>query len=146
MGCQFLAPTPELRSRILRFFDVEIAAASLLKVGKENLQTTSDGTPHWFNGEKGAELFYVVNAGQVVRFHASFLGNYVEGAQGKSLKCGQVMEDTGGEGPRYKGSNLIKWDPARHEEIRGTFLKFIEAIEGLPGDDKTAILKALAPT
>ncbi|OFZ22449.1 MAG: hypothetical protein A2X94_01335 [Bdellovibrionales bacterium GWB1_55_8] len=110
LGCRFNEPTSELRSRILKYFEVEIASGEFLPVPAGRLAQEKDGQPAWFTGENNCELYLVTSGTKVVRFHLGLFANYVEGGEDLPLRFGKIVEDPIPEKPGHKGSSLIRPD------------------------------------
>lgn len=137
IGCAFHTPTLQTDEGIARYreiaayFKLEIAALSLAKVPEESLEKDVDGTPHWFTGPDGAELYYVEKDGVIVHFHFTFLGSYIEGERGNIPRLGALVEAPTPLKPQHKSSTLVQFYTTFDPEIKAASLRFLSHVKGI---------------
>jgi len=144
-GCQFQPPFVELAKAIANYLQVEIAALEMTCVPSHTLQEEPDGTPCWFYGENNSELYYVLNGETILRFHAVFFANYIEGGKGVPLKFGVVVNDHPEDKPAHKGASLIHWESHWNEERMDSAKRFLCHIQKLKKEHLDALLGLLGP-
>jgi len=96
-----------LKRTIENYLRVEILALNLRPVDPEYLKQDPRGMTYWLTDGRQNEVYCVVDADGVVAFHLNFLGHYIEGARGSSVRGGVVLENVSGERPGHKGSALL---------------------------------------
>jgi hypothetical protein len=122
---------------------------NLIEMKPEMLKQEEDGQPRFFHGS-GHELFWVERPGSgqepdVVRFHLTFLGNYIEGEKGKPLLWGMVVQPEEKGKAAYKGSDIVQrsTQPIPADMVEAA-KRFVGSIHQAPAGAKKAILMALA--
>lgn len=138
-GCEFLNGSVELKRAIEQYLRVEILALSLRKVDEAYLKPDPRGRVQWFTDGRQNEMFCVTDASdQVVAFHLSFFGNYVEGEKDRGVRAGNV-EDKESDRPGHKSSSLLNLNAVVSREIFVLGKVFVENVDRLDKDLRTQI-------
>ncbi len=143
VGCLFLGATDVLAKAIEEYFRIEILALRLNRVDEAYLKQDPNGRVSWFTDGGQNEVHFVSDDQGVLNFHMSFLGNYIEGGRGRSLRCGHIVEDTR---IYHKGSALLDLSEPVTDEILGLGQLLIDNVENLPVPQAAAIKTFLKRT
>jgi len=132
VGCRIIENNAEVERMVNDYFNLELSAVRLIPVNPAILKSEPDGKPQWFKGENNCELYVVEKEQRLVRYNLSFFGNYIEGSPRTALKYGHIVEDEElKEGPKYKGSSIVRLVSDLPVEIIDLSLKFLTNIESL---------------
>jgi len=144
VGCRFsTADLKNMRTLVLRYFEMELTAQKLTAVSGKYLKKVEDGEPHWLRGANDCELYYVENDDHVVRFDLNFFGHHVDGGENKPLCFGYVVDEniaTSGAGVRFKGASLVRPQAAPSPRLVEMTYKFVANISSLPGVSRAQLL------
>lgn len=133
--------TPEFQVALQRYFESELAALNLRATRADYLKSVPNGTPHWFQGSNNCDLSYVSNGNEVLEFALTAFGNHLEGGSGKPLRLSEVSPQAHGYG--HKGADLLTAQRPVDPEMLTLAKRVINAVEGLPEDHRTSLLKFL---
>jgi hypothetical protein len=139
VGCQFQAPEKAFAKALVQLFDVEFAALRLVKVSAALLKPVDDGTPYWFEGEKNCSLYYVVNAGRLVRFTLSFFGNCVQAGEGQPLRFGEQVLDPNKVDRAYDSRTTYRWEDSWPREMLRLAERFLDTVPTMAEGEKEQI-------
>ena len=139
VGCQFGGDMEEMTTFIRNAFHLEIKASNMVEVNPKILKAEEDGRPRWFRGVEDIELFFVEDDKGVIRFHMTFVDQYIEGGRGIDLKCGKVVRESDFDKPKYQGSTLIQYYSQLTEDVTDLAKRFLDNIEGLSSERKEEI-------
>jgi hypothetical protein len=135
IGLRFTGATAAISEMVQKHFDIELRAKAMVEVKREMLKEEPDGKPRWFRSSRGFDLFLVEGqGGEVVSFHLAFLGHYFEGARGKALRYGNVVDAHPGASAQYKGSDVIQFQNEIPADTRSAAVRVVENVNGL-GED-----------
>jgi hypothetical protein len=118
-------------------------AKSLTRVNPNFLQKTNDENIYWFFDGVANELYYNLDKkGVVVKFHMTFMLNYLEG--GRYLALRTALVDEGQKNSiALKESNLIRFNPKINTETLAQGQLIVEQIESLPTEHASMILNLI---
>ena len=134
-----------IRAALFRSYQPELLAGTMYKVGEEKITETINGSPNWYTGENGSELFYVLSANQITKMHFSLLGYYFELlSETNKLRLGiedisQIMSTK-----LEEIESKIIWETIIPEDIKLLATKFITSIPKLPKLHTKLILEIIA--
>lgn len=117
---------------IEQYFKVEICSLRLNRVSDVYLQRDPAGQVVWFTDGNQNEIYYVWGQSGIVKFHLSFLGNYIEGSPGSPLRWGYVVEDAAIH--KHKRSSLLQLKEEASDEVLQYGKLLIENVKELPND------------
>lgn len=155
VGARFETLPPTLETAILEHFKIELSAVELTRVNPAMLKADPEGDTHWFFGPNDCEIYYVSRGPEILHFHLSFLGNYIEGGTKKPLQLGvldssdpqDAAESTGTI--RVKGSILVRKvssaDRNALEGLRTAAKRFVLGTKVLKSDERDSLLRLLGP-
>ena len=143
LGCRFLGTFDSIRQAIQGYLNAEILALKMNKIDPSILAPHPAGQVHWFTDGRANEVHFVTKEGQLVDFHISFLGSYLEGAPAGELRYGQIIDERNSAKPGHKGSNLIEFFDELPGEIRPLAVRIINNLVGLTDAERKALLACL---
>lgn len=138
VGCRFLSPQEVLTRAIEEYFRVEICALRLNRVDESYLKKEPEGQVFWFTDGLQNEVYFVLDQNGILRFHISFLGNYIEGGRARPLRCGHIVEDAKPDS-KHKGSNLLDLTDDVTDDVLKLCCLLIDNLEKLPADQAHAL-------
>lgn len=139
LGCEFIDSHPDLRRAIESYLRVEILALKFRRIDSSVLKADPRGETLWFTDGGTNELHAVRDAQGLVEFHVTFLGNYLEGGRGKSLRGGFIQASTSEKTFAFKGSDLLDLKPVEPEML-ALVHGLITRLDALPGDLRAEIV------
>jgi hypothetical protein len=142
IGCQFKGSLSELSQAVHEYFRIEILALMLNPVSEAYLKPVSSGRAAWFTDGQHNELYFVFDDRGILKFHLSFLGNYIEGGREDRVRCGYIIEDSSAGMNKYKGPPILDLKDSASAEMLQLGELLIDGIQKLPPDQAHA-LKAL---
>jgi PilZ domain len=145
IGCEFVQPKTDLHEAIRNYLRVEISALRLRKINDAYVKSDVRGQPLWYSDGQNSELYAVRTADNVVHFHMSFLGYYVEGGQGKVVRGGLVKADTEDHDPAHKKSDLLELESHLNPEVATLATRFLQGIDNMSDDLRREITQHLQP-
>ncbi len=144
VGGKFTEIPDLLRNQITKYFDVELAALEMNQVNSKFLKEQEDGEPRWFKSGDQTELFFVEKNESLVRFHMSFLGFYLEGGNGRTTRCGKIIDEWEQEDETgYKGSSVIQYESEVSQLVKKSAIRLIDGIKELDKKIKNQIFKII---
>lgn len=137
VGCAFRAPGAALVDAINAHLAAELRALEMVRAEEATLAHDGPGHAVWFHGGENSELYYVERGGRILRFRLSFLGNFLEGGEGRPVRFGvltcdrDLARDRAGE---------VHWLRKINAEQLATTLRFVSSVPGLDPAHRDAIL------
>lgn len=117
IGAKFLGDTRPVRSALLNLFGDEVQALQMSEVSSEHVDMSRDGNPRWFYAPGNYELFFLEEAGEILRLELNLNGRVFLRERGGVLRMGFIAEEVRHEVGRDRAS-LIEWLPAPDEVER----------------------------
>lgn len=141
-GCEFVGENTKLKRAIEKYLRVEILALNLRQVADAYLKQDPLGDTTWFTDGQN-EIYVVTGAkgGDIISFHMTFLGHYVEGGGNGGVRIGNVKESNKPMG--HKGSALLDFSRDSGGEILGLAVTFVQNIERMPAEMRERLLEKL---
>lgn len=143
VGAKIESPPASFVLTLQKYFESEIEALRLRAARTDYLKPVPNGMPHWYQGSNNCDLSYVSNGNDVVEFALTVFGNHLEGGAGKALRYSEISEKAKGESAKYKGSDLLHTQRTVDAEMIVLAKRVLNAVEGLPEDHRTSLLKFL---
>lgn len=146
LGCSYMATTAELKKSIEEYFKSEIAGLHFAAVNPEVLKADERGTPHWYRGKGGMELYFTENKDSIPFFSLTFLGIHLEGGTNKTTRFGFLVGhdaalNENDEGAKYKGSTLTQMSSTGFPpEFIDSALRLLEQVPNLPINQKEQLI------
>ncbi|MBK9519965.1 MAG: hypothetical protein IPO09_22100 [Anaeromyxobacter sp.] len=140
VGCCFVDPGRALVDAINAHLAAELSALEMAPVEADRLPRQDQGAAHWFHGRENCELYYVEQEGVLLRFHLSFLGNFLEGGADQPVRFGVLTRDRALDTER---PGDVHWFRMINAEQLATTIRFVSGIPGLEPGHRDAILKLL---
>ena len=142
IGCCYVERPDSLKSYLKSQYKPELAALGLKKVDNSKLKSQIDGSPHWYFDGYDCELFYIVKAGELVRYRVAFLGRYFEGKPGKPPRYATYKADVH-EGLRMPGSKIVHDRSNISSNDIENVIKFLTHVENFDDEYKKQVLASL---
>lgn len=143
VGCLFLGATGQLRQSIEKYLEHEILGMKLKKVDPRYTKKSEKGKPVWFSDGGKNELYLILGGKDIVEFHLTFLGNYLEGSAGGPPRFGQVVDDERSGDLGIKPSALISAQNEARPEALAAAAKVIQNVGQLEPEYKRRLLELL---
>lgn len=140
VGCSFVDPPAEVPAAIESHLGTEIEALTMAHLGPEVLPPHDDGTPHAFHGEQNSELFFVERDGRIVHFRLAFLGNYLEGGEGRPVRFGVITREHD-LAPEHTDHATVHFLQNIDAGQLAATMRFIGAIPGLTPEQRRGVLR-----
>ncbi len=143
VGVHFENPSAAATLAILKYFESELLAHQLVRISSKLLAATDKGQPSFLFGKNNSELYYIENDNQLIEFHISFLGNYVEWSQAEGVRFGSIYDDTTSHKMRDRGTGFIRAVDNPSDQLIASIQRFIHGIEEAPPEIREQIRKAM---
>lgn len=142
VGCEFLARTNSLENEIQAFLTFEMLNLGLRKVNPELMKEPAD----WYVDGRGNELLIERNrAGELIRFHASFLSNWIEWKGRGDPKFGYTLPpETNQEKALVKPTAIVHLVEAPPPGIEYLFSRFLHGISQMSDAERREIMHKLS--
>jgi hypothetical protein len=143
IGCMLASNGPDLKRAIENYLRLEILGLRLNQVDEAYLKPDPDGQVTWYTDGRHNEVYCVRDSTGIVKFHLTFIGNYIEGGRGRPIVCGYVKDGAANE-PGHKGSSLVEESSVPAPEMLNLARSLVQNIEKMPADLKVEIQAVLA--
>lgn len=143
VGCKFISSDSEVEGAILEHLIYEITALGLRPIKNDLLLPQPDGDARWYVDAYNNELYFVSNGPALVRYHMTFLGNYIQWQKESGLKSGYVLEETSSAAQSIKPANMVRYHESFPPGMDILVDRFVNSIEKLEPELKASILKTI---
>lgn len=143
LGCRFLGEFAAIRQAIEGYLNAEILALKMNRIDPSILAPHPAGQVHWFTDGRANEVHYVMKESDLVSFHISFLGSYLEGAPDGDIRFGQIVDERNNVKPGHKSSNLIEFFNELPDEAVPLAIRIISNLQGISESERELLLRCL---
>jgi hypothetical protein len=134
-----------VRALLRRVFGDEFKALEMTEVDSSKQKAVAEGQPKWFYAPGNFELFYVEDAGKLLRLELEWNGNFLAYSFETGLRFGTVDRGVVRDAVEHAKASLVKWESTVTPEHKRKALRLIENVAGIDGLVRQQIQSLLAP-